>query len=264
MKEMLNYRPPRDRKPASWTRFDVALAQRAERRWARRSQTLAAVVCVAGAMLGAQWYSGESWRIGDITVQNNDGVPVEAIIGASGLQGEHFHFANLDAAAKAVDDLPGVEAASVTCRWEWRVQCVITVQPARPMALWQSRDGQVWNDLEGRVQVARADMPAQLFIRVEDGALPPPGSRLNPRLLRALNELIAAQPNVTRYAYSSQFGLMWVNDRKWRVRLGDAPYDGAMSDKLRLARALQQQLVDKGIEARVLDVRFVEAPYYIR
>lgn len=261
MKARMSYRPQRDRRSASWTRFDVALAQRAQRRSAR---AFAAAMCIAGAMLGAQWYGGESWRVGDIEVQNNDGVPVEAIIGASGLQGEHFHFADLDAAAKAVDELPGVEAALVTCRWEWRVRCVITVQPARPMALWQGQGGNVWNDFEGKVQVARENMPARLFIRVEDGALPPLGSRLDPRLLRALNELIAAQPNVTRYSYSSQFGLMWVNDRKWRVRLGDAPYDGAMSDKLRLARALQEQLVDKGVEARVLDVRFVEAPYYIR
>lgn len=267
MRETMRYRPQRDRRPASKTRFDVALAQRAQRRSARRSRVqgwvLAAAVCVIAAALGARWYSGESWRIGDIVVQNNGGVPVEAIIGASGLQGEHFHFADLDAAAKAVDDLPGVEAALVTCRWEWRTTCTITVQPARPMALWQSPNGNVWNDFEGRVQVARENVPAKLFIRVEDGALPALGSRLDPRLLRALNELIAAQPHVTRYSYSSQFGLMWINDRKWRVRLGDAPYDGAMSDKLRLARALQKQLVDKGIEARVLDVRFVEAPYYV-
>ncbi|BCX05188.1 MAG: hypothetical protein KatS3mg053_3126 [Candidatus Roseilinea sp.] len=264
----MHYRPQRDRRPASKTRFDVALAQRAQRRSARRSRVrwwmmIAAASFVVAALLGMRWYSGESWRIQDIAVQNNVGVPVEAIVGASGLQGEHFHFADLDAAAKAVDDLPGVEAAMVTCRWEWRTTCVIVVQPARPMALWQSQSGNVWNDFEGRVQVARENMPAKLFIRVEDGALPPLGSRLDPRLLRALNELIAAQPDVTRYSYSPQFGLMWINDRKWRIRLGDAPYDGAMSDKLRLARALQKQLMDKGIEAKVLDVRFVEAPYYI-
>ncbi|MCS7056232.1 MAG: hypothetical protein NZM18_08710 [Thermoflexales bacterium] len=262
----MRYRPRRGRLTPK-TRFDVALAQRAGRHpahWVRaRWSALATVICLAAAVLGAQWYGGEHWRIGEVTVQNNGGVPVEAIIGASGLQGEHFHFADLDAAAKAVDDLPGVEAALIKCRWEWRAACTITIQPARPMALWQSRSGNVWNDFEGRVQIGQENMPAQLFIRVEDGALPTPGSRLDPRLLRALNELIAVQPNVTRYSYSSQFGLMWMNDRKWRVRLGDAPYDGAMSDKLRLAQALQKQLVDIGIEARILDVRFLEAPYYV-
>lgn len=264
---MMRYRPRRDHRSASKTRFDVALAQRAQRRsmraWRIRRWALAVAGCIAALVLGGQWYGGASWRIGQIEVQNNGGVPVEAIVGASGLQGEHFHFADLDAAARAVDDLPGVEAVSVTCRWEWRATCTITMQPARPMALWQSRNGNVWNDYEGRIQLAPENLPARLFIRVEDDALPALGSRLDPRLLRALNELIAAQPDVTRYSYSSQFGLMWINDRKWRIRLGDAPYDGAVSDKLRLARALQKQLLDKGIEARVLDVRFVEAPYYV-
>ena len=106
--------------------------------------------------------------------------------------------------------------------------------------------------LRAKLEVGRAGGPAP----------PALGSRLDPRLLRALNELIAAQPNVTRYSYSPRFGLIWADERKRRVRLGDAPYDGAMSDKLRLARALQKQLMDKGIEVRVLDVRFPEAPYY--
>ncbi len=262
----MRYRPRREGRSASRTRFDVALAQRARRRPAHRVRIrwwMAAAVLFVAAVAGVRWYGGESWRINDIEVQNHAGVPVEAIIGSSGLQGEHFHLADLDAAAKAVDDLPGVEAVLITCRWEWRTTCVIAIQPARPMAVWQSRSGNVWNDFEGRVQVAREGMPAQLFISVEDGALPQPGSRLDARLLRALNELIVAQPNVKRYTYSSQFGLMWTTDRKWRIRLGDAPYDGAMSDKLRLARALQKQLVGRGVEARVLDVRFVEAPYYI-
>lgn len=264
----MRYRPRRGHRSASKTRFDVALAQRAQRHsmraWRIRGRVFAVAGCIAALVFGGQWYGGASWRIGQIEVKNNDGVPVEAIIGASGLQGEHFHFADLDAAAKAVNDLPGVEAALVMCRWEWRATCTITIQPARPMAIWQSRNGSVWNDYEGRIQVAPENLSARLFIRVEDDVLPPLGSRLDPRLLRALNELIAVQPDVTRYSYSSQFGLMWINDRKWRIRLGDAPYDGAMSDKLRLARTLQKQLIDRGVEARVLDVRFVEAPYYVR
>ena len=263
---MMRYPSPRRRRSASRTRFDVVLTQRARHRWVHRLYArrwvVAIVLLVISVAAGLRWYSGESWRIADIRVQNNTGVPVEAIIGASGLQGDHFHFADLDAAARSVDDLPGVEAATVTCRWEWRTVCVIVIQPAQPMAVWQSQSGNVWNDFEGRVQVAREGVPARLTIRVEEGPPPALGSRLDRRLLRALNELIAAQPNVTRYSYSPRFGLMWTDERRRRVRLGDAPYDGAMSDKLRLARALQRQLTEKGIEVRALDVRFPEAPYY--
>jgi hypothetical protein len=55
---------------------------------------------------------------------------------------------------------------------------------------------------------------------------------------------------------------MWVTPQRWRVRLGDAPYDGAMQQKLGLARALQAQLIAQGRRIKALDVRFPEAPYY--
>lgn len=258
------------RRSRARTRFDVALAQRAQRRrrvallGVVRGRVIALLIVLGGVGMVALWYAGDDWRIHDIQVRNNAGVPTEAIIGASALQGEHFHFVDLDAAAQAVDDLPGVEAAMITCRWAWRAACTIAIQPARAMAVWIGPQGEVWNDFEGKVQSASSSVVAPLTIRVEDGELPLPGERLDPRLLRALNELLAAQPNVKRYSYSPQYGLIWVNQQKWRVRLGDAPYDGAMSDKLRLARALQRQLSERGVAVKELDVRFVDAPYYVR
>lgn len=264
----MRYNTRRTRKSTSKTRFDVALAQRAQRQSSRlphiRPWIVVLAVLIASVAVGVRWFIGADWRIGDIQVQNNTGVPVEAIIGASGLQGEHFQFADLDKASKSVDELPGVEAVQITCRWEWRALCLITIQPARAMAVWQSQRGDVWNDYEGKVQRALDLVRAKLIIQIEEGAPPLTNERLDPRFLRALNELLVLQPSVTRYSYSPQFGLIWVNEQKWRVRLGDAPYAGAMSDKLKLARALRQQLVKQDVKVRELDVRFVEAPYYIQ
>jgi hypothetical protein len=122
----------------------------------------------------------------------------------------------------------------------------------------------VWNDYEGKVQRALDAVQAKLTIYVEDGEPPALAERVSPRLLRAMNELSTLQPGVTRYGYSRQYGLIWTNEDEWRVRLGDAPYDGVMSEKLKLARALRVQLKEQGIKPTVLDVRFVEAPYYIK
>jgi cell division septal protein FtsQ len=262
----MRYNP---RKPSkSRTRFDVALAQRAQRRPSRLPRVhgwvVIAVATIALVVLGVRWFSGDDWRINAIEVKNNIGVPVEAIIGASALQGEHFQFADLDKAAKAVDNLPGVEAAQVTCAWNGQTLCTILIQPARAMAFWESSRGNVWNDYEGKLQRALDAVQAKLTIYVEEGEPPALTERVNPRLLRAMNELLAAQPAVTRYAYSREYGLIWLNEDKWRVRLGDAPYDGVMSEKLKLARALRTQLKAQGVRPKVLDVRFVEAPYYIK
>ncbi len=266
----MRYNPQRNRRRGK-TRFDVAVAQRAQRR-TRASANLprisGVVITVALVLFGlgsaAAWFLGGDWRIGEIRVQNNTGVPVEAIVGASALQGEHYQFANLDAAAKQVDDLPGVEATRITCNWSWKTDCAILIQPARPMAMWESARGNVWNDYEGKVQRAQDSVPAKVRVLVEEGEPPAVTELMEPRQLRALNELIALQPEVSRYFYSKTYGFIWVNEDNERVRLGWAEYDGVMSDKLKLARALRKQLNAQNVKVSMLDVRFAEAPYYVK
>lgn len=225
---------------------------------------MALVLVVALAAGGAAWFFGEGWRINQIDVQNNTGVPVEAIMAASGLQGEHYLFIDLDKAARQIDDLPGVEAARVTCKWQMQATCAVLIQPARAMALWESGYGNVWNDYEGKVQQATDGMTTKVRILVEDGRPPALDKSIDPQLLRAVNELIALQPDVTRYVYSQRYGLVWKVGDKLQIRLGVAGYDGAMSDKLKLVRGLRQQLAAQDAKVSVLDVRFPEAPYYVK
>lgn len=261
----MRYNPQKHRK--SKTRFDVAMAQRAHRpaRLPRvRGGVVAGILALALLAGGAWWFLGGDWRINQIDVQNNTGVPVEAIIAASGLQGEHYFFIDLDKAAKQIDDLPGVEAARVTCQWQMKAVCSVLIQPARAMALWESGYGNVWNDYEGRVQQATNGMTTQVRILIENGTPPALDKPIQPQLLRAVNELIALQPDVSRYVYSSEYGLIWKVNDELQVRLGVAGYDGAMSDKLKLVRALRQQLAAQDVNVSVLDVRFPEAPYYIK
>lgn len=255
----------------SRTRFDVAMTQRAQRRQPVRlprvsGVLLMAVLVVVGIAAIGAWFFGGDWRVtaDKIEVQNNGGVPVEAIIGASGITGEHFQFVDLQAAAKRVDDLPGVEAAQINCHWMWKTDCAILVQPARAMVLWETAGGNLWNDYEGKVQRAADAVPAKVRVLVEDGDPPVAGQPLDGRMLRALNELIATQPDVTRYTYSKAHGLSWTSADGVKVRLGWAEYDGAMSEKLALAKAIEQQLNAQETKVKVLDVRFVQAPYYIK
>ncbi len=253
------------------TRFDVTATERSAlpRALPRVPRLLALGVPLAIALAaGAVWYGGPAWRVNEIDVIKNDAVPREQIIGASGLQNEHFHFVDLAAAAKRIDDLPGVEAAQVTCEWHGSAQCVIAIQPAKPLAIWLAAAGNVWTDYEGKVQRAPGQMAAKYTIRVEDGEVPPIGVPLDPRLLRALIDLeslpVEMRGTAGRLAFSQEFGLMFDNAQGARVRLGLADRDGAMLEKARLAQVLAEQLSAKGITPRIIDVRFARAPYYIK
>jgi cell division septal protein FtsQ len=265
------YRPKRDYRTR--TRFDVAGGRRTPRFSSAsraplpriRKAVIVAVLLLALALVAVAWFLGDDFRIKDVKVQNNQGVPVAQIAGASGLIGEHMLFADLDAAAQRVNDLPGVDAVRVTCTWG--SDCVILVQASQALATWQgSADSgpKVWVDRQGKVQRALGDVASRLTVRVEDGELPAVGSPLDTGVLRGLNELLALQPQVTRYTYSSQYGLMYTNQRGWYIRLGVAEYDGAMGRKLEIVRQLSDQLVARRVSPKVMDVRFANAPYYVK
>jgi cell division septal protein FtsQ len=264
----MRYNPQKNRRQQRRSRFDVAAAERAQRAAARmpiiKPALVGALAIAVLLMIAIAWYNGPAWRISAIEVRNNDAVPVEQIIGASGLQGEHYQFADLSGAAARVDELPGVEGAEVTCSWFWSTSCQIAVQPAQPLALWQSPLGNVWTDFEGKVQRAPEQLSARLSIRVEDGPAPAIGVPLDAGMLRALTELSAGQPQLKRLYYSQEFGLMIEGDRGARIRLGSGESDGAILEKFRLAQTLSAQLRDKGVTPRIIDVRYIKAPYYIK
>lgn len=278
MSDMHRYRPRRKyARTYARTRFDVARAAgRVSRRRPPAAPRLsraarlgigAGVALIAALVIGARWFTSDAFIIaaGAIRVDNNQGVPPAQIIGASGLAGEHFAFVDLNAAAKRIDDLPGVDAAEVTCRWEGSVACAIVVQVSQALALWETPQGLVWIDRSGKAQQALGDMPASLRLRSEaqDAAGPQIGQTIEPALLRTLTELAGSQPAARLYMVSAQYGITYAEDGGWRVRLGWSEREGDMAEKLALARLLRAQLADDKLAPGVIDVRYVEAPYYV-
>jgi cell division septal protein FtsQ len=225
------------------------------RKWA----TAAAIV---GAALLFAWYSGPTWRVANVRVVNNAAIPGEQIIGVSALQGEHYQFVDLAAAAARVDDLPGVDAAQVTCRWWGSAECTIAVQPAQPLALWESAEGDVWTDYDGKVQRALGKLEARLRLRVESGTPPSLGADVDESLLRALREIVTLPAGPVKLSWSEEFGLMYESADGVLVRLGGAERTGAVREKMALAQSLAATLAGRGIRPRVIDVRQLEAPYY--
>ena len=212
----------------------------------------------------AIWFMGDEFHIHNVQVVNNQGVPASQIIAASGIQGEHWWFVDLNAAARRVGELPGVQSSRITCVWQ--SGCTILIQPAPALADWQNVNNspEVWIDQQGKVQRALNDVPAILTIFQESGESPALGTPLDDKILRALKELVTLQPSVTRYTYSSQYGLIYTDAHGWEVRLGVADRDGEMGAKLRLEQQISEQLMMTKQPVRVLDVRFADAPYYVK
>jgi cell division septal protein FtsQ len=264
------YRPKRDANRRN--RYDVTSAYgktmrdgpRLELPHLNRAITVAILLCIVfGALV--IWFTSDDFHIHDVQVQNNQGVPAAQIIATSGLVGEHWFLVDLNAAAERVGELPGVQSAHITCTAQ--SGCVILIQPAPALAMWQNgtdNASQVWVDQKGKVQRALNNVPAKLTIVQEDGDLPVLGTPLDDTVLRALKELVALQPSVTRYNYSTQYGLVYTDKRGWQVRLGVAESDGEMKQKLEVLKQISDQLVAKHQTPSVLDVRFANAPFYVQ
>jgi len=259
------------RRPRGRTSSGPALRRSTGATVRRRGRTLLRVgaqrwllllVAVVGLIVAGTWYSGPAWRIAEVSVINRSAIPTDQIIGVSGLQDQHYQLVDLHAAAERIDDLPGVDGATVNCRWFGRAVCTIAVLPAPPLARWQSAVGSVWNDAEGKVQLALQPVDARLQIVVESGQLPPLGIDLEKPLLLALQESAAVEPPLRRLAWSAEYGLMYDDPGGFRVRLGVAERPGAIYEKLRRARLLVDTLATRGVRPRVVDVRFENAPFY--
>ena len=76
----------------------------------------------------------------------------------------------------------------------------------------------------------------------------------------ALAELWAAGANVPPLLdYVPARGLVFIDERGWRVILGQGP---GMEERLRVLEWLVTDLEARGLTPRFVDVRFADAPYY--
>jgi hypothetical protein len=128
-------------------------------------------------------------------------------------------------------------------------------------------DGQLWwIDADGVVFSAMAPGPAPAQGTLSEGWLvrgPLPrgeDGRLDERVRVALAELWSSGMSVpSSLAYVPGRGLVFTDERGWRVILGQGP---GMGRRLQVLEWLAADLQARGLTPRFVDVRFPDAPYY--
>ena len=269
----------RPRRANSRNRFDVATAHGGSRRdyspplisGRAKVQIVVLLALAGGLFFGTRFLLSERFIVRKLNVLGNGGVSAGQIQQAAGLTGEHVLLLNvspnaLQEAAGRVQKVAGVDKAQIGCAVEPQAECNVVIQPAPPLALFKASTGQMWVDREGRVQRAYEGMTAALALRVEDPASQPVfGTQLPRFVVRAMEE-VALQPdlNTTDMTYSKEYGITLIAaPRNQRVRLGVAERDGIIAEKLALAQRVRTALATQGKYPRIIDVRFLEAPFYV-
>ena len=251
--------------------------------WYRLRNSLLLVLALVA--VGALWLAlDERFYVYHADVQGAVRSSPDEIFRASGLPGLHILWVRpAEVEAHILAALPDLASARVACHLPAR--CKIAVVERQPQLMWDE-NGQVWwIDAEG---VIFSPSPSLSPSGGDASSLPPTGGevpflppaggdgggallvrgslprqedgRLDERVRVALAELWAAGADVTStLTYVPGRGLVYTDERGWRVILGQGP---GMNRRLQVLQWLAADLQARGLTPRFIDVRFPDAPYY--
>jgi hypothetical protein len=186
-------------------------------------------------------------------------VSSDEIFQASGLPGLHILWVrSAEIEDRLLSALPTLESAQVACRLQLPAECRITVAERQPKVMWDEDGLLWWIDADGVIFHAQGALPEGWTVR---GPLPRDADgRLDERVRVALVELWATGEDVALFFYyAPERGLVFTDERGWRVVLGQGP---GMDKRLQVLKRLAADLEARGLTPRFVDVRFADAPYY--
>lgn len=216
----------------------------------------ASLLIVAGWLL--YWFcTADTFYIHGARIEGNWRLPDDELLALSGLEGVNVFWADTQAAVLALEALPDVKSARISCSLP--ANCVISVVERKALLVWRQGEAQVWVGADGVAVRARGDLPNAVVLDAAGSKALMPGDRLDATLVSAVGELEQLQPSVRVYGYADHYGLSFRNARGWLVRLGNGE---DVATHLALLRTLTEYLVSQGIEPALIDVRYLEAPYY--
>jgi len=261
--------------------------------WYRLRNSLLLVLALVA--VGALWLAlDERFYVYHAGVQGAVRSSPDEVFRASGLPGLHILWVRpAEVEARILAALPDLASARVACHLPAR--CKIAVVERQPQLMWDE-NGQVWwIDAEGVIfspspslSPSGGDASSLPSAGGEVSFLPPAGGevsflppaggdgggallvrgslprqedgRLDERVRVALAELWAAGADVTStLTYVPGRGLVYTDERGWRVILGQGP---GMNKRLQVLQWLAADLQARGVTPRFVDVRFPDAPYY--
>jgi hypothetical protein len=241
----------------TWGPSRVQRRPAASRVLSRRSRGV--ILLLMGAvMAGSLWLTiDDRFYISSVDVAGTVRVSCDEIVQASGLSGLHILWARpAEIENRILNALPTVESVQAKCRLP--ASCAIVVVERQPRVVWEENGLLWWIDAAGVIFNAEGPLSEGWTIR---GPLPrDEDGRLDERVRVGLTELWATGEDVaSTFDYVPARGLVFADERGWRVILGQGP---GMAKRLQVLERLTADLEARGVTPRFIDVRFADAPYY--
>jgi cell division protein FtsQ len=159
------------------------------------------------------------------------------------------------------------ELSSVTVDIKIPAQIIITVKERQPVLAWKQNERTTWIDADGVSFAARGEDGTLVTIlaKTSPPMMPldknaPKGQYLPKSVVKSMLALAKLAPPNTPIVYDSQTGLGWQDERGWQVYFGTDL--SRIDDKMKIYQATVSQLSNEGIQPYVINVAYLNAPYY--
>jgi len=224
-------------------------------KWRLLSGMITAALLLAMVFL----LSSDAFRVGQVEVSGIQRLNQVEISRAIAVTGKPVFLINPDQIIRDLQlTFPGLSDIEVKVNWPARVE--ITLQERAPVLAW-NWDGHVrWVDQKG-VAFEPHDAGGDI-LQVKSSMLPPTVENrfVDPRIVNTVQALSGLAPEGVPMIFDEEHGLGWKDPRGWQVYFGFNDDDAAM--KLVVYQAVVDYLQEKGITPAVINVEYLEAPYF--
>jgi cell division septal protein FtsQ len=212
-----------------------------------------ALLALAAAAFGAsQLFSLRQFTVTapNVRVRGVLRTSADEVYAASELEGTNVFRVQASNAASRVAELRGVESAKVHVRLP--ANAIIDVVELAPIAIFQTITETLWIGTDGRAIQQVGDPPMLTLVEV-NGTVRDQRGRVLPEIIEGLKAIQANRPDLTDIHYGTLEGLYFRAPEGYTVYLGEG---GAMTQKLALLEATQQQVAEGDLHPEEIDLRF--------
>jgi hypothetical protein len=160
-----------------------------------------------------------------------------------------------------LEKFPEVSSAQVQVGWPNEVE--IQIEERKPIVEWDDAGRVWWLSSDGVAFIPHGLRSGMVKVETEEPTLQisdePLKPVITPELLQAASEMYAQMPEVGWFTYDRIHGLGFDDARGWVGYFGT---QGDMPLKVRIYRALTEQLSEKMAQATLVSVENASAPYF--
>ena len=220
---------------------------------------LALLLLGLGSAALFEFANGEYFVVDQVEVGGNLLVPTEEVQAAVDLKGVHVLAVRSGRTARILQANPAIAHARVQPQLYRTVR--IEIVEREPVAVWDTGEVQVLTDVEGlALRDGRLALPTVL---APEGPAVAPGGRVDPDAVRVARDvgmrLSALGLPGGQVEYRPTAGVALVAPGAPRVQLG---FGDNLDAKLSAYLAIRRHLEQTRSAAELIDVRFLERPYY--